>query len=132
MAVLLQAVEKVAFRPGIQGGSGLVQNEDAALAQQGPGYRDPLGLALAEPAAGFPANRIQSLGEFLYEMSLCHVQDFKELVVSGIGIGKEEVVPDGAAKKRVPLWDEHEVPPGPRPDGDAFYRDGTARGGEKP
>ena len=84
----------------VQGCCGLVQQQNGAVLQNGPGYGDALALAAGEPIAILPGGGI---------VSLFHVSDEAVAVgrpagrldfsIGGIGAGVSDIVPDGVVKE---------------------------------
>ena len=56
------ALLQQALRLGVDGGGGLVQNQDARVGQQRPGKGDQLPLALTETAAALVDRRVRTAG----------------------------------------------------------------------
>lgn len=97
---------------GIQRGTELVQQEDAARAEEPPGDGDALCLAFAQARAPFPASRVQPVGKFKHEIRHGGPQGVHHLGFRRLGIAHEEVFPDGSAEEGVPLRDIDEVAAG--------------------
>ena len=52
----------------VQGGGGLVQQQQVGFPDQGPGYRDPLLLAPGELGARLPHQGVQTLRQVLHKL----------------------------------------------------------------
>lgn len=102
------------FGLGVEGGGRLVEQEDAALAEQSACYGDPLGLSFAESGSAFAAEGIEAVREVEDEVGDRYVEGVAHLFVSGVGLAYEEVVTDCAADQGVALWDVDDVAAGAR------------------
>ena len=88
---------------GIQGGTELVQEQDAAGTEQAAGDRDPLCLSLAEAGAPFTAWGIETLRQVTDEAGSGGIEGLPHAGVVGLRVAEEKVGADGAAEQGVPL-----------------------------
>ena len=108
------ALDEQTFGLGVEGGGRLIEQEDAALAEETACYGDPLGLSFAESGSAFAAEGIEAVREVEDEVGDRCVEGVAHLFVGGVCLAYEEVVTDGAADQSVALWDVDDVASGAR------------------
>ena len=108
------ALDEQTFSLGVEGGGRLVEQEDAALAEETACYGDPLGLSFAESGSAFAAEGIEAVWEVEDEVGDRCVEGVTHLFVGSVGLAYEEVVTDCAADQGVALRDVDDVATGAR------------------
>ena len=108
------ALDEQTFSLGVEGRGRLIEQEDAALAEEAACYGNPLGLSFAESGSAFAAEGIEAVREVEDEVGDRCVEGVAHLFVSGVGLAYEEVVTDGAADQGVALRDVDDVAAGAR------------------
>ncbi len=100
---LLEAV----LGEGIDGGGGLVENEESRVGEHGAGEADELALAEREGGASFADGGVEAFGEGGEEVEAAEgVAGLFCLRAGGVGPGEAEVVEDGAVEEEVVLADD--------------------------
>lgn len=108
-AVLAQGVEGLldevlALR--VHGGGGFVEQEDGRVFQEGAGHGEALPFAPAESHAALADFGIQAfLLPFHEVFGAGELEGLPQLVVGGVGLAEEEVVPHGAGEEEGVLRD---------------------------
>lgn len=108
------ALDEQTFGLGVKGRGRLVEQEDAALAEEAACYGDPLGLPFAESGSAFAAEGVEAVREVEDEVGDRCVEGVAHLFVGGVGLAYEKVVTDCAADQGVALWDVDDVAAGAR------------------
>lgn len=108
------ALDEQTFGLGVEGGGRLVEQEDAALAEEAACYGDPLGLSFAKSGSAFAAEGVEAVWEVEDEVGDRCVEGVAHLFVSGVGLAYEKVVTDSAADQGVALRDVDDVAAGAR------------------
>ena len=108
-----QAVERLENQllgAGIEFGTGLVQDQDGGVADDGAGNRDTLPLSAREGHAALSHDGVITFGHLLDELvrvrQFSRVQDF---VAAGAGLAVCDVVPDGPVEQDGFLQDEADL-----------------------
>ena len=108
------ALDEQTFGLGVEGGGWLIEQEDAALAEEAACYGDSLGLSFAESGSAFAAEGVEAVREVEDEVSDRCVEGVAHLFVCGVCLAYEKVVTDSAADQGVALWDVDDVTAGAR------------------
>ena len=88
-------------------GGGLVEDHHSRLGQQEAGDGEPLTLAAREAVAPFPHHGVEPVGQRLDQRRQPGLaQRVPQLVVTGLGGGEAEVLPDGVVEE-VPVLGHH-------------------------
>ncbi len=108
--VAAEAGDERALRLRVEGGGCLVEQQDAAGAQQGTGDGDALRLPFTEAATLFGERRVEALRQGADEVE-GHggVQRLVQLLGRSVGVAHQQVVTHGAAEQRVALRHVDEV-----------------------
>ena len=95
---------------GIQGGGGLVKDQEGRILQKDPGNGDPLLLSSGELEAPVAHHGIQARGLGLYEIiDVGLAAGLDEVFLRGVRPGVEEVVPDGPVEQVGLLADDPDM-----------------------
>ena len=102
-------LQQLALGVGIERTGSLVQQDDAAGAQQCTRYGNALGLSLRESPTLFGKRGIESVGQLVHEVGTGQPQCFAHLLVGGIGSTYPQVVAQRTAQQSIALWHVDEV-----------------------
>ncbi len=116
------ARDEEAFGLDVKGRRRLVEQQDAAGAQEGAGDRYALCLAFAQACAAFSAECIEAFRQVVDEFCDCCMEGVAHLFFCRVSLAHQEVVTDGAADQGVALRDVDDVAAGARRCLDLFCR----------
>ena len=101
---LHNALQNNALGFGVEGGSGLVKQQNGSFAEQRSSNGNALCLPLGETIAHLAAQRFESLGQTSHKaIGGSRVQCFGHFKLCGIGIAHEQIFTDGTTEQRVAL-----------------------------
>jgi hypothetical protein len=94
----LQIVEQLSFGVDVKGGSGFVEQQEVAVAEQCTRYGYTLRLTFRKSAAQFPARGVKLFGQGEYEVGAGDMEHLAHFILSGVGVAECQIIAYSAAE----------------------------------